>query len=347
MIKVAKRQIVPPRWSPALPFAALGAASIVAGGLVAAVTAAAPSQHGTWAAAYLVLVAALTVAAVLLVSLGGTTREPFTVGEVPRDSPLYLRSTVRPAHVVHLAGSGSNLALTRALADAFQVVRPDLHVVVFDSIGSTGGVQAAYDDVIDLGLVSRPLRDREAALGLFTMPYARVPVVVAVNLGVPDQSITTEELVDIYAGRRRAWSDGTPIVVLQRERGDSSHQAVAAVVPDFEAVNEDAYREARWRVVDSDEAMQEALSITAGAVGLFDLGTISLQRLPVKPLRVAGIEASEASVQSRRYPFAKELEFVSVDQPSGAVAEFLRFVDGDEGRRLMRRSGYIPLPEDQ
>src|SRR5690606_8487322 len=44
------------RWIPALPFIALGAISIVAGGLVAAVTAVSPTRHATWAAAYLVLV---------------------------------------------------------------------------------------------------------------------------------------------------------------------------------------------------------------------------------------------------------------------------------------------------
>lgn len=43
-------------WIPALPFIALGTISIVAGGLVAAVTAISPTRHATWAAAYLVLV---------------------------------------------------------------------------------------------------------------------------------------------------------------------------------------------------------------------------------------------------------------------------------------------------
>jgi hypothetical protein len=40
----------------AAPAAAVGAASVVVGGLVAAVTATAPSEHGAWLAAYLVLV---------------------------------------------------------------------------------------------------------------------------------------------------------------------------------------------------------------------------------------------------------------------------------------------------
>lgn len=44
----------------ALPFAVVGTACVIAGGLVAAATAPAPSEHGSWAAAYLVLVAGVT-----------------------------------------------------------------------------------------------------------------------------------------------------------------------------------------------------------------------------------------------------------------------------------------------
>ncbi len=44
------------RWPAATPFAAAGAACTVAGGLLAAATALAPSQLASWAVAYLVLV---------------------------------------------------------------------------------------------------------------------------------------------------------------------------------------------------------------------------------------------------------------------------------------------------
>ncbi len=300
-----------------------------------------------WVGVAFVLVGALAAAALLLGDLLRADPVPFHAGVVPADSPLYLRSTHRPRGVLHLAGSGSNLPLTRALGELCEAEHPDLHVVVFDSIGSTGGIQAAYDDVIDLGLISRPLREPELALGLYTAPYARVPVVFAVNLAVPDESLTLNDLLEIYAGRKTTWSDGSPIVVLQRERGDSSHAAVEARLPGFAAVNEAAYREARWRVVDSDAAMQEALSITVGAVGVFDLGAIVLQRLPVRPLRIDGFDPSEATVQSGRYPFSKDLAFVTLEQPAGPVAELLRCVDAPPARKLMRASGYIPLPEDQ
>ena len=39
------------------PFGIVGVVRVVAGGLVAAATAPAPTEHGGWAAAYLVLVA--------------------------------------------------------------------------------------------------------------------------------------------------------------------------------------------------------------------------------------------------------------------------------------------------
>lgn len=44
------------RWAAASPFALVGMACIMGGGLLAAVTAHAPSEHSSWTAAYLVLV---------------------------------------------------------------------------------------------------------------------------------------------------------------------------------------------------------------------------------------------------------------------------------------------------
>lgn len=63
----------------ALPFLVLGSGCVVAGGFVAAVTALAPSEHGAWAAAYLVL-----VCGVAQVALGGgqslLSSKPFSRG---------------------------------------------------------------------------------------------------------------------------------------------------------------------------------------------------------------------------------------------------------------------------
>lgn len=58
-----------------LPFFVVGGACIIAGGLVAAATAPTPTEHGTWAAAYLVLVAGV---AQVGIGLGQVTFAPAT-----------------------------------------------------------------------------------------------------------------------------------------------------------------------------------------------------------------------------------------------------------------------------
>lgn len=57
-----------------MPFTLLGVVCIVAGGLVAAATAPAPTEHGTWAAAYLVLVGGVAQAGLGLGQAMFTTR---------------------------------------------------------------------------------------------------------------------------------------------------------------------------------------------------------------------------------------------------------------------------------
>ncbi|HYI23946.1 MAG TPA: hypothetical protein VD767_00920 [Thermomicrobiales bacterium] len=63
------------RWPAAAPFVIAGTASVIAGGLIAAVTAHDPTRHGVWTVAYLVLVGGV---AQLALGIGQAifTREP-------------------------------------------------------------------------------------------------------------------------------------------------------------------------------------------------------------------------------------------------------------------------------
>ena len=244
---------------------------------------------------------------------------------------------------LRLAGSGSNLPLTRELAEAFMRRSPDRRVIVFESVGSTGGIRAASDGAVDLGLVSRPLRAAEDPLGLVVIPYARVAVAAVTNLDVSDRELSRKRLIEIYAGKQRRWSDGESIIVLQRERGDSSHAAVDRALPEFAAVNDAAYREQRWRVLYNDRAMYEALVSTPGSIGLLDVGATQTQALALRVLKLDGVAPSETNLRSGSYPFAKVLAFVSGAQPEGIAREFVDFTHSSNGQALIRQRGYVPL----
>jgi phosphate transport system substrate-binding protein len=269
--------------------------------------------------------------------LGGATGAPVRQAEVAR----------RPAGGIALAGSGSNLPLTRSLAAAFQSDHAEIRVLIHDSIGSSGGVRAVRDGVIDLGLISRPLSPEEQRWGLRVAPYARVPVVVAANPSVPDDGLDAGGLLDLFRGARTRWSDGSPVVLFLRERGDSSHAAVAQRLPGFAEANEDAYRQQRWLVLFSDAAMHRTLQETPGAVGLLDLGQVNLQPPRLRVLALDGVIPSPESLATGVYPFFKDLAFVHHQPLKKEEAAFLDFTHSARAQELILSAGCLPIPEGE
>jgi phosphate transport system substrate-binding protein len=295
-----------------------------------------------WALVALALAGLIAAGALVLLRAARGPRPAFL------DDPARAASTApapkaAPREVIVVAGSGSNLPLTRALVEAFRR-KAGGKIVVPESIGSTGAVRAVRDGAIEVGLISRALTEEEARIGLTVTPYARVAVVVAANPSVPDTCVASGDLAAMYGGTRAAWSDGSRVVVLQRERGDSSFLAMSHLVAGLAAQNDAAYREERWRVLYDDRSMQEALMATEGGVGIFDLGAISAQHLPIEVLCVDGVAPSAEAVLSGKYPFWKDLAFLTAGELAGPRAEFLKFVRSEQSRALTASLGYVPLP---
>jgi phosphate transport system substrate-binding protein len=241
---------------------------------------------------------------------------------------------------LHLAGSGSNLPLTRALARAF-AEQGHARPVVHPSIGSGGGVRALLDGATAIALVSRPLKPAERERGLVATPYARLPVVIGAHEDVPESSITPEQLVDIFDSERTEWSNGAQIFVLQREQGDSSHAVVDAAIAGFKDANEKAYQESRFRVLYHDSSMAEALANTQGSIGLHS-GAVDPQ-LPFKTLALDGVAPTLDAVASGRYPLYKDLAFVTVGPPSGEAKAFIEFVVSRADDAIFLEHGAIRL----
>ncbi len=309
-----------------------------------------------WGLVALAIVALMAAAALSLIRADRGPRPAFL--DAPPDASIAeVKVAAERRGALVLAGSGSNLPLTRALAASFMERHADARIVVAESIGSGGGIRAVHDGVIDVGLISRPMQEAEAELGLSVTPYARVPVVVAANPTAPDACVASASLAGMWSGKGASsrWSDGTPVVVLQRERGDSSFLVVSRARPELGVENEVAYGEKRWRVLYDDRSMQEALMATEGALGIFDFGEIVAQRLPLKMLCVDGVTPSVEAVLAGQYPYSKDLAFVTRGEGAAAAAAsrgaslaairaMIAFVRSPEGRALTRTLGYAPLP---
>jgi phosphate transport system substrate-binding protein len=253
----------------------------------------------------------------------------------PADAP--------PSVPLVFAGSGSNLAIIRLQAKEFGRAHPEIKIEVPASIGSTGGIRAAADGAVAMGLVSRPLNEREKGLGLAVLPYARTAVVIGAHPSVADDGITSEELVRIYKGAKTRWKDGREIIVLTREPGDSSIEVLEREIQGFKDAYAESHRAKRWTTLYTDQKMNQVLARTPYAIGLSDMGAITAERLPIKALKVSGVPPTAENVSSGRYALVKTLAFVFLKDklPAGTKA-FLDFVRSREGEKILRANGYLP-----
>ncbi len=300
------------------------------------------SRRRLWLPA-LAALGVLTVSGIVAVAVvrdvGADTRPPFLLESTTTRPPARAEDGR-----LHVAGSGSCVPLARMLAGA---ARRELGVVpeVHASIGSSGGLRALQDGAIELALVSRPLSSEELAAGLVYTPFARIPVVVAAALEVPDDTVTFADLEAIFGGERTQWSDGSNLVVLLRESGDSSHRVVEAM----DGALQDAMARGRssgsFRVLYHDDAMEVALANTRGAIGLHGNG-VEASLAGFRALTFEGIAPTAANVESGRYPFVKELAFVTQGEPRGDAKAFVDFVLSPSGRALLRARNAVPPASD-
>jgi phosphate transport system substrate-binding protein len=207
----------------------------------------------------------------------------------------------------------------------------------------TGGINAARDGNISVGLISRPLREKEKGWGLTVVPYARTAVVIGAHQTVVDEGITYEELVQIYKGTKSKWADGREIIVLTRELGDSSIEVLEREVPGFKETYAETQKAKRWVVLFTDQEMNRMLAKTPYAIGLSDMGAIIAERLPIKTLKVNGVSPTPENILNVKYSLVKALSFVFPKDKLPAEAKaFIDFVQSREGEKILRTHGYLP-----
>lgn len=133
------------------------------------------------------------------------------------------------AQTLKIGGNGSGMPAMQLLGAEFARRTPGATVVVVPNLGSSGGLKALRDGVIDLAISSRPLKPAETAQGLVATEYGRTPFVFATNPSVTQGFGSLPELIDAYAGKLTTWADGKPIRLILRPKNDGDTAAQQAI----------------------------------------------------------------------------------------------------------------------
>jgi phosphate transport system substrate-binding protein len=253
-------------------------------------------------------------------------------------------STQNP-DILRISGSGSNIPITQALLDEYEKIS-GINIEIPGSIGSSGAIKALQAKKLDLGLISRSLKDSEKESGLLQKKYAQIGIVFGVHPSVSDENILLDDLINIYSGKKNKWSHGENIIVLIRENGDSSNSVLENQIPGFKSVLDDSLNSKRWEILYTDLEANDAIKNTKYSFGLTDTAALVQNKQTIKPLKYNNIAPTLDNMRNKSYPFVKDLYFAFSEPLSKETQKFLDFVYSEEGKNVILNYGGIPISGD-
>ncbi len=110
----------------------------------------------------------------------------------------------KPSGKIVVAGSSSVSPVMEKLSEAYKKVNTGADIEIQTS-DSTTGMTSAGDDVCDIGMASRELKDSELEKGLTPLVIAMDGIAVIVNNDNPTTDISSDEIKSIYVGDTKTW----------------------------------------------------------------------------------------------------------------------------------------------
>lgn len=107
---------------------------------------------------------------------------------------------------ITIGGSSSVTPVMEKLKEAYVKVNPDVTIDVQQN-DSSSGMKGAIDGIYDIGMASRDVKDSEKEAGLNSIKIALDGIAVIVNKDNTLDSITGEQIKNIYTGSLTKWSE--------------------------------------------------------------------------------------------------------------------------------------------
>jgi phosphate transport system substrate-binding protein len=237
-----------------------------------------------------------------------------------------------------LAGSTSVQPLAELLAAAFMKDNPNVKATVQGG-GSGVGVTSVAEGIVDIGDVSRNLKDDERAKypDLIANVIAIDGVAIVTSPDVKLSGLTVDQVRSIYTGQITNFKDvGGPdatIVVVTREEGSGTRDFFQEKVMGKEQIFEKAL------VQQSNGQVRTTVATTPNSIGFLSFGFLDGSTNPVP---IDGVEPKVDNVRNNSYQLWRNFNMVTKGAPNPLTKAFLDFVFSDAGQAIVAKE-WIPV----
>ena len=242
-----------------------------------------------------------------------------------------------------IQGSTTVLPIAQRCAEEFMKEHPEANISVRGG-GSGVGIAALIDGTIDIATASRAMKTKELkkarvnGINPVAHVVARDAIAVILHPQNPVNNLTKSQLKAIYTGAISRWNEvggsSDVIVVVSRDVASGTFEVFNELALDKQRVRPDALMQA------SNQAVVNIVASTNGAIGYVGLGYLSKE---VKPIAIDGVMPSVATAKSGAYLLARSLYMYTDGKPKGLAKEFIDFVLGPKGQKIVKEEGFVPV----
>ncbi|MCX6691934.1 MAG: phosphate ABC transporter substrate-binding protein [Methanoregula sp.] len=259
-----------------------------------------------------------------------------------------------PKGTLKVSGSTTVLPIAQKAADAYMATHPNADIQITGG-GSGVGVQQIGEKSVDIGMSSRELSATEITKypQLFRTVVAKDGIAIIVNPANEIKVISAQNAADIYTGKITKWSEvfggnvpntNNIIVVVGR---DSASGTRTFFDTDPTGILHGAAPTKSMLEKNSNGAVTQTIAQTPGAIGYVSIGFVdkSVKALPIwwnDPNKA--VSPTKENVLDKSYPINRELFMFTNGQPTGLAKDYLDFILGPDGQKIVDEEGYVSLP---
>jgi len=251
-------------------------------------------------------------------------------------------------------GSDTLVNLALAWAETYMQTYPQVRISVTGG-GSGTGIAAMINGTVSIANASRRMKPEEIdaakANGISPIEFvvARDAIAVVVNPSNPVDSLTMQQISDIYTGKVTNWrqvgGDDRPIVLLSRESNSGTYVFFLENVIRLGDKKSDLLFSPETLLMPSAEGVSAEIRQNPNAIGYDGLGYVTDDQKMVAVARdVNGpyVLPSVETVNDRSYPIARPLYMYTAGPPTAQMKDYLDWILGD-GQSLVLDLGFVPL----
>jgi phosphate transport system substrate-binding protein len=260
-------------------------------------------------------------------------------------------ATLAHAGNITVKGSDTLVILAQKWAEVYMGKNPGTKIQVTGG-GSGIGFAALQNKTTDLANASRKIKAKEieACIKEFNKRPTEYKVAldglsVYVNEASPVRELTLEQIEGIFTGQIKNWKqvggNDAPITLYSRENSSGTYEFFKENVlkgKDFAASAQTLQGTAQ--VIQNVAKEKNGIGYGGGAYGA------GVTHLKVKKDEGSpAIEPTEETVVNGTYPIWRYLYiYVNPALDKGEIANYLTWVRGDDGQKVVKDVGYYPLP---